>query len=157
MLTATACIEEKTSGSSLIEAGDVVPGFAVYTADSTLVSNNSLKGHRAVIVFFNTSCADCRRELPCVDSLYRAMKDEPEFKLVCIARDEEKPSIERFWKEKGLTMPYAPQSGRDVYNLFAKSIIPRIYICTREGVVRFIFGDRDMPSFETLHNTINAL
>jgi hypothetical protein len=54
-------------------------------------------------------------------------------------------------------MPYSPQRGRDVYNLFARSIIPRIYVCSKDGVVRFVYGDSLMPSFVQLQDALNVL
>lgn len=155
---ATACIEDDVlSNNNQIEVGDAIPYFSVYTSDSICINHDSLVGHRSLIAFFNTSCADCRKELPCIDSLYRAMDSISDFRLICIARNEEKESIESFWNEKGLIMPYSPQSNREVYNLFAQSIIPRIYICSADGVVRFTFGDSYMPSFAILYKNINSL
>ena len=154
----TACVEEDpTDDSNIVVVGDALPQFSVSTAEGAVVSSDSLAGHRSVVVFFNTSCSDCREELPRVDSLYQAMTTAADFRLICIAREESKESIARFWNEKGLTMPYAPQQDRNVYSLFARSIIPRIYICSADGVVRFMYGDSYMPSFAELMNSINAL
>lgn len=155
---ATACIEDDVpSNSNQIEVGDTIPYFSVYTSDSICINRDSLVGHRSLIAFFNTSCADCRDELPCIDSLYRAMDSISDFRLICIARNEETESIERFWNDNGLIMPYAPQSDREVYNLFAQSIIPRIYICSADGVIRFTYGDSYMPPFAALYKNINSL
>ncbi len=157
MLT-MACVEEDSSAdASIVKVGDELPNFSVYTSDSIHVSRDSLVGHRSVVVFFNTSCADCRKELPCVDSLYRALSTSDDFRLVCIARNEETPSIEQFWDEHNLEMPYSPQNDRRVYNLFARSIIPRIYISSKDGVVRFVYGDSFMPSFNQLLTMLNSL
>lgn len=153
----TACIEEDIMGGSNIAVGDVLPSFSVSTSDSIAVSNDSLVGYRSLVVFFNTACGDCREELPRVDSLYRAMATVTDFRLICIAREEGEESIARFWKENGLVMPYAPQDNRNVYNLFAHSIIPRIYICSADGVVRFVYGDSSLPTFAELCGNVNAL
>ena len=156
--TMTACVEEDpTDDSNIVTVGDALPRFSVSTAEGAVVSSDSLAGHRSVVVFFNTSCSDCREELPRVDSLYREMAAATDFRLICIAREESKESIARFWNEKGLTMPYAPQQDRSVYSLFARSIIPRIYICSADGIVRFMYGDSHLPSFAELLGNINAL
>ena len=158
MFLSVACIEEDTpKNASIINVGDDLPEFTVCMSDGTCVSRDSLVGHNSVIVFFNTSCADCRHELPCVDSLYRAFSDSNEFRFICIARDEERESIENFWEQENLAIPYSPQQGREVYNLFANSIIPRIYICSKDGVVRFAYGDSNMPSFAQLASVLTAL
>lgn len=158
MFLLIACIKEDIpENASVVGVGDALPEFSVYTSDSVFVCRDSLVGRCSVVVFFNTSCADCRQELLCVDSLYRSLGASTDFRLICIARDEGRESIERFWNERGLVMPYSPQRGRDVYNLFARSIIPRIYVCSKDGVVRFVYGDSLMPSFVQLQDALNVL
>lgn len=158
LVMATACIEEQPGdNSSIIARGDALPDFSVHTSQGEHYCKDSLEGRRSVIVFFNTSCADCRQELPRVDSLYKALRHDDDFRLICIARDEEQESIEHFWNENGLTMPYSAQNGKKVYNLFAKSIIPRIYISSRDGIVRFVYGDSSMPSFATLMTALDNI
>lgn len=149
-------LEPKGQGT-LVSVGDELPCFSVITAKGQRVSRDSLLGHRSVVLFFNTRCADCQMELPRVDSLYRAFSHDKSFKLICIARQEKEPSIANFWKEKKLTMPYSPQADRSVFQLFAYTGIPRIYISSPDGVVRYVHDDTDMPSFQTLVTEMESM
>lgn len=97
-----------------------------------------------MIVFFNTSCADCQRELPRLNAIYEDSERLAEIlpttvygpgRVVCIAREESSEDIERLWREKSLNLPYSAQPDRRIYSLFARSIIPRQYIVDPEGVV----------------------
>lgn len=154
-----ACITEDPHSrkNELVKVGDVLPEFEVVTSEGLKVSRDSLLGRRSMVVFFNTRCGDCRVELPRVDSVYRHFQDEKDFILVCISREEEEESISYFWNEKKLVMPYVAQKDRGVYNLFAKTVIPRIYISSPDGVVRYTHDDRLMPSYASFLQEIDSL
>lgn len=68
----TACVvdgdrdETGADETSVIRVGDRLPSFTVDVIDGssrTLFNSSSLQG-QTVIVFFNTECKDCQRELP---------------------------------------------------------------------------------------------
>jgi hypothetical protein len=54
-------------------------------------------------------------------------------------------------------MPYSPQADRSVFQLFAYTGIPRIYISSPDGVVRYVHDDMDMPSFLTLVTEMESM
>ena len=74
-----------------------------------------------------------------------------------IAREESQSEIEAYWKAQSLSMPYSPQENRDVYSLFARSVIPRIYIADTLGVITAAFGDIEMPDLQSLIVEIDKL
>ena len=161
-LLCTACITEESipSGNregSRIQVGDTLPHFSVMTADGRFLSRDSLLGKRSVVVFFHTQCTDCQKELPRVDSLYRHFSGQADFRLICIAREEGGKSIARFWAEKQLAMPYSPQADRSVFSLFAYTNVPRIYISSPDGVVRYLHDDKTMPTFSLLRKQVLSL
>lgn len=139
-----------------VAPGERCPQFSVTLADGRTVSTGSLAGKRSMIVFFNTSCTDCQRELPVIEAVSRELlhgaegETGSEYEIICIARAEEAPSIETFWQKAGLSLPYSPQPERRVYNLFASTIIPRIYIICPDLVIRQVFTDDPLPSAEML-------
>lgn len=121
-----------------VRVGDAVPSFTVEVVDGTRrstfhVQPSALTG-TTVIVFFNTSCKDCQRDLPLLNQYYLQHKDEPDFQMLAISREENEESVAAYWAANGLQIPYSPQEDRRIYNLFATSIIPRIYFC-RDGIV----------------------
>jgi peroxiredoxin len=145
---------EKQGASADVQVGDPLPVFEVTMADGQQVNTDSLLGKRAVVVFFHTTCPDCQKELPRLDSLYRAHHQESDFRLICVARAQKKEEIQPFWEREHLSLPYSPQPDRSIYNLFAGSIIPRIYIASPDGIVRFTHDDKDMPSFRQLEEEV---
>ena len=113
-----------------------------------------LSGKVGVITFFNTSCADCRRELPEVQRAYEALGDRAEF--VCIAREEDAETIGAYWNAAGFTMPYSPQRDRTVYAKFASSGIPRIYVTAPDDRIYACFSDADQVTASDIGTAIEA-
>ena len=122
---------------SIIRVGDRLPTFSVEVVDGSgnyTFSSDVLTGP-TVIVFFNTSCSDCQRELPELNNYYLRHRQEPGFQMVAIAREESEESIATYWAQHNLSIPYSPQSDRRIYHLFATQYIPRVYLCSSQGVV----------------------
>jgi len=119
-----------------IAVGDRVPVFSVgvvANGQSTTFSTSHLTGE-TVIVFFNTWCSDCQRELPELNQFYLTHQDEG-LQMVAISRGEEEATVAKFWADHHLQIPYSAQTDRHVYELFASSIIPRVYFVSEQGIV----------------------
>ena len=138
----TVIDDEDNEVKEYVRVGDRVPVFTVETvnADGTVgtFSTGQLKGE-TVIVLFNTWCGDCQRELPRLNEYYLKHCDDEGFQMVAISRAEGAESVAAFWKEQGLSIPYSAQTDRSVYQLFASSVIPRVYFCSSDGIVTRIF------------------
>ncbi len=126
------CVKDEVSYDSKVKVGDRLPVFSVVTDGGELVSNESLKGAPAAVMFFHTGCPDCQRELPVVQELSGIM---PELRVVCIARSEGAAEIASYWHTNSLTLPYTAQEGDGVYRLFADAGIPRLYLTDAAGTV----------------------
>ena len=149
------CIREDKVAAD-VKVGDKLPVFEVVMNDGSVVSDASLKGNVSVVMFFHASCPDCQQALPVVQTIY----DEYAQKGVVFAligRECGKEEVMAYWEEKGLNLPYSAQKDRSVYNLFASSRIPRIYISDENGTVRYIFTDDPVPSYSDLQSSLDAL
>lgn len=147
-----ACIDEREQGANL-GIGDVLPVFSVEMNDGSVVSNQTLLGVPAVIVFFNTGCTDCQRELPVIEQLYQTGV----IRVVCISRAQKKEEIEHYWQAHEFTMPYSPQPDRKVYELFATERIPRIYLINSQGIITTLWDDTNAPTLNDLLIAIDEL
>lgn len=78
-------------------------------------------------------------------------------RIVLISREDASDNIEAYWAANGLEMPYSAQTDRRVYELFASSRIPRIYISDENGTVRYIFTDDPVPSYDDLKSALESL
>ncbi|MDE6127243.1 MAG: TlpA family protein disulfide reductase [Muribaculaceae bacterium] len=134
-VAAPGCVTEEDGDPWSIAVGDGCPAFEVTLDDGRTVGTADLAGRRTMVVFFNTACADCRRELPQVQLVADMLAaetagDAPDAPpaVICVSRGEGAGSVARYWEEHGLTLPYSAQPDDAVYRLFARSVIPRVYI-----------------------------
>lgn len=154
LLALSACITDNEPDNAFaLQPGDPMPKFTVTLNDGSVISSGDLLGAPSMIVLFNTSCPDCRKELPVVNQV--ALSSET--RTICIARDENASSIASFWASENLMLPYSPQPDRTIYNLFASETIPRIFIFDSAGIVTAAFSDNPLPTSQTLLNALNAL
>ena len=149
LLGVGSCVHEDfPAGADIVKVGQMLPDFSVTMSDGTVVTGDMLRGGVSVVVFFDTSCPDCQQLLPELQRLYEEYSERVHF--VLISREEGDATISSFWALHNLTMPYSAQSDRAVYNLFAESLIPRVYISDAEGIIRHIFADSPVPSYDTV-------
>ena len=138
MLWGCGSIHEEDDVVERIVVGSRVPIFSVNVVDyeglTTSFSTNRLYGE-TVIVFFSTQCKDCQRELPELNEYYLKHKDDDGFQMVAISRAEGEQSVADFWSANNLQIPYSAQEDRKIYDLFASSVIPRVYFVSSSGII----------------------
>lgn len=138
MLWGCGSIHEEDDVVERIVVGSRVPIFSVNVVDyeglTTSFSTNRLYGE-TVIVFFSTQCKDCQRELPELNDYYLKHKDDEGFQMVAISRAEGEQSVADFWSANNLQIPYSAQEDRKIYDLFASSVIPRVYFVSSSGII----------------------
>ncbi len=131
------CIGEKEEPEWALQPGAPLPRFDVRTLDGQMISSSDSYSTGMIIVFFNTACGDCRRELPLLQKQYEADMQQPEGErsiYVCISREEGAEDVERYWAENHLTLPVSAQTDRTLYSQFASSGIPRIFYA-QDGII----------------------
>ena len=151
----TGCIKEKQTGAEL-KVGDILPDFEVVMNDGSVVTDDMLKESVSVVMFFHTSCPDCQQVLPQMQKIYDEYASEG-VKFALISREDSDMSIDAFWNEKGLKMPYSAQTTRKIYEKFASERIPRVYICEKGGIIRYIFTDNPNPSYDDIKVSLDSL
>lgn len=133
VLLAGGCVREPEQ-TEKVRIGDQLPDFEVTLSDGRTVSTRTLAGKCGAIIFFNTSCQDCRREFPEMQRQYEACAPLGA-EVICISREESAESVAAYWGAAGLTIPYAACEDRRIYSLFAISGIPRVYVFDGGGRV----------------------
>lgn len=133
----TGCIGEKEEPEWYLHPGDALPQFEVTTIDGKKVGFDDSYKAELIIVFFNTTCPDCRRELPIIQERYEENLKLPESEqsiYICISREEGAADVERYWSENNLTIPISAQTDRRIYSMFASIGIPRIFYA-KDGII----------------------
>ena len=150
-----SCIKDDPTGNDLV-VGNLVPDFTVLMNDGSTVSGASLRSGVSCIVFFYTGCPDCQRTLPAIQRIYDEYSVQG-VSFALISREESDETISQYWQSNGYTMPYSAQTDRKVYELFAQTRVPRVYICN-DGVIKHIFTDTPAPpSYEDIKTSIEEL
>lgn len=165
-----SCINDTHDVTAGLDVGDKVPTFITkacisdsldwrYEDNATTynISSSAFTGKVGIIVFFNTDCEDCQKELPEIQKVYDEIKEDNNFQLICIAREENADEIKSYWKDHNLTLPFSAQSDRTIYNLFASTIIPRIYITNMQGNISYVHSDSPLATSEQIKQEITAL
>ena len=150
-LILSSCIKEKRGEE--LAVGDRLPDFEVVMNDGSVVNDEILSDGVSVVMFFHTSCPDCQQALPLIQQLYSKYSSQG-IRFALISREEDDSTVSSYWKENAFTMPYSAQSTREIYNLFAQTRVPRIYISEKGGIIKAIYTDDPVPGFEELDQKI---
>ncbi|MCM1070405.1 MAG: TlpA family protein disulfide reductase [[Clostridium] fimetarium] len=151
------CVNDDSASEPALGVGDSCPRFELVLSDGTRVSSGDFAGRRVMLVFFNTGCEDCRRELPEIQCVADRLEADgsasvggvPE--VICVSRGEGAESVAAYWESNGLTLPYSASGDDRVYRLFASSLIPRVYIIGADSRIEASFAER-LPSEAELYS-----
>lgn len=142
---------------NFVQEGDRLPEFSVTDGAGGTLTDKDFQGKKSYLVFFVTTCGDCKRELPRMEQLYRLLREEPDCQVIAIARKQGKEVIDAYWEASDFTMPKYLDPDRKVYNKFANSMVPRVYLVDPQGIVRWMGIETFEPSDTELLEKIRAL
>lgn len=119
----------------IVKVGDVAPDFSCTLTDGSQVKLSDLRGKVVMIQFTASWCGVCRKEMPHIEKdIWLKHKDNKDFVLIGIDRDEPLETVVEFGKAVGVTYPLALDPGADI---FAK------YALRESGITRNVLIDRD--------------
>ena len=111
----------------------------------------------AVVTFFATWCGPCLMELPHLEKeVFQKYKDRKDFALIVIGREHKAAELEKFTKEKGLSVPMAPDPKREIYDQYAEKYIPRTFIIGKDGKVKLASVGYSEAGFKEVLKAIEA-
>lgn len=119
----------------LVKVGDVAPDFTLELTDGSSFTLSEQRGKVVMLQFTAGWCGVCRKEMPFIESdIWQRHKNNDNFVLLGIDREETKEQIDAFIKKVGTTYPIAMDVNADV---FAK------YALRNSGITRNILIDKD--------------
>ena len=130
-ISAQKANDSKADSTGLIvRVGDTAPDFTVNLTDGTQVKLSSLRGKVVMLQFTASWCGVCRKEMPHIESqIWQRHKDNSQFALLGIDRDEPLATVNQFVKKTGVTYPMA--------------LVFALYAEREAGITRNILIDRD--------------
>jgi peroxiredoxin len=121
-------LSAQTDEASVVKTGDMVPDFKVKMFEGKEINIKDLRGKVVLINFWAVWCPYCVQELAVVQKEIIDRFKGKDFVFLPISREDTYEKIDAFRKEKGHKFPMGMDSDRSIYNMFAKSSIPRNYV-----------------------------
>ena len=144
----------------IIRVGQTVPDIKWTQTDGKTVSIKDLRGKVVMLQFTASWCGVCRKEMPFIErDIWQKHKDNKDFYLVGIDRDEPKATVEAFAKQTGVTYPLALDPGADLFAKFAlrESGITRNVLVDSDGKIVMTTRLYNEKEFQLLVKKIDSL
>ena len=144
----------------IVKVGDVAPDFTLEMLDGTKFTLSEQRGKVVMLQFTAGWCGICRKEMPYIESdIWLKHKDNKDFVLVGIDREETKEAILPFIEKVGTTYPIAMDSNGDVFASYALrgAGITRNILIDRDGKIVMLTRKFEEPEFKALVEKIDAM
>jgi len=149
---------QDVDSTNLLNVGSDMPEFTLKTLDGKTVSSDDLYGKVVLINFFATWCLPCNQELPLVEKeIWARYKENRDFMLLVIDREETQDKVASFVKKKKFTMPFYLDPRREVYGKFATKYIPRNYLFDKENRLMLVSKGYNREDFDVLKKELDGL
>lgn len=144
----------------LVKVGDVAPDFTLNYTDGKEFTLSQMRGKVVMLQFTASWCGICHNEMPHIESdIWQRHKDNSDFVLVGVDREETKDIVEAYTKKLGTTYPMLLDDKGDVFASYAvrKSGITRNVLIDRDGRIVMLTRRYVEPEFKQLVSTIDSL
>jgi len=144
----------------IVKVGDQSPTYKMTLDDGQEVSLDEHKGKVVMLQFTASWCGVCRKEMPLIEAeIWQKLKDNPDFVLIGVDRDEPLDKVLTFKEQTKVTYPLALDPGADVFAMFAskKSGVTRNVIIDKNGEIVFLTRLFDREEFDEMKEVIFEL
>ena len=144
----------------IVKVGDAAPDFTLQMTDGSTFTLSEQRGKVVMLQFTAGWCGICREEMPHIErDIWLPNKDNENFVLVGIDREEELEDILPFIQEVGTTYPIAMDSNADVFAQYAlrESGITRNVLIDRDGNIVMLTRKFKSEEFAALVEKINSM
>lgn len=155
----TLAVEADSTGY-IVRVGEMAPDFTITLTDGKQVSLSSLRGKVVMLQFTASWCGVCRKEMPFIEKdIWLKHKDNADFALIGIDRDEPLDKVLAFAKSTGVTYPLGLDPGADIFAKYAlrESGITRNVLIDKEGKIVKLTRLYNEEEFASLVQMINEM
>lgn len=159
-ISADAMTAQADSTGYIVRVGEAAPDFTITLTDGKQVTLSSLRGKVVMLQFTASWCGVCRKEMPYIEKdIWLKHKDNADFALIGIDRDEPLDKVLAFAKSTGVTYPLGLDPGADIFAKYAlrESGITRNVLIDREGKIVKLTRLYNQEEFASLVEMINQM
>lgn len=118
-----------------VKVGDIAPDFEMSLPSGKTIKLSSLKGKVVMLQFTASWCGVCRKEMPHIEKdIWQKHKNNPNFALFGIDREEPAETVLKFAKATGVTYPIGLDPKADIFATYAER---------EAGITRNVIIDKD--------------
>lgn len=144
----------------LVKVGDIAPDFEMKLTDGTTMKLSDLRGKIVMLQFTASWCGVCRKEMPFIESdIWQRHKDNADFALFGIDRDEPVETVISFAQKTGVTYPIGLDPKAAIFELYAEKDagITRNVIIGKDGRIVMLTRLYDPEEFKEMVKVIDDL
>ena len=144
----------------LVKVGDFAPDFEMVAPDGTKMKLSELRGKVVMLQFTASWCGVCRKEMPFIESdIWQKHKNNSDFALFGIDRDEPAETVISFAKKTGVTYPIGLDPKAGIFELYAEKDagITRTVIIGKDGRIVMLTRLYDPEEFKEMVKVIDNL
>jgi cytochrome c biogenesis protein CcmG/thiol:disulfide interchange protein DsbE len=132
-LTVDSDPQAETRKSRLVDKE--APALDLTTLDGDQLSSGDLAGRVVLINFWNSWCIPCRQEHHNLVEFYNRHKDDPDFVMVGIVREDTEAAVREYVDEEGVPYPVAMDPGGEAALAWGTRGQPETFTITPDGIV----------------------
>lgn len=143
-----------------VKVGDMAPDFEMTLPSGEKVKLSSMKGKIVMLQFTASWCGVCRKEMPHIESrIWQRHKNDSNFALYGIDRDEPAETVIAFAKKTGVTYPIGLDPKGGIFQLYAEESagITRNIIIDKSGKIVMLTRLYKEDEFEDMVALIDSL
>ena len=155
-----ATTNQPDSVGYIVRLGEVAPDFEMELTDGQKVKLSDLRGKVVMLQFTASWCGVCRKEMPFIEKdIWQKHKDNAQFALYGIDRDEPLETVKAFAEKTGVTYPLALDPGADIFANYAdrKAGITRNVLIDKDGKIVMLTRLYNEEEFASLCKKIDEM
>jgi len=115
--------------------GSIAPDFSLQDMQGRQVQLSDLRGKVVIVNFWATWCPPCRAEMPSMEALHLAFKEDDLVLLAINVEEDAHELVENFLKKNPYNFPILLDAETEVQQGYGVFQFPESFIIDRNGVV----------------------
>ncbi|MFA5801353.1 MAG: TlpA disulfide reductase family protein [Thermoleophilia bacterium] len=148
-----------------VTEGMQAPDFTYPVFGGGEATLSSFRGKVVLVNIWNTTCLECKKEMPLMEKEYQSLKNKP-FEILAVSTDKDgatviEPFVKKLVDENGvpikLTFPVLMDTKNEVGSTYQTVRYPESFIVDREGkVAKIIIGRLTADDFLLINYLIES-